>query len=256
MRKLIPVIFLLCSTQASAITTVLYSELPLEVRDCFQSNTCFNSVPQSSNALSTDLETVGAAAFYYYDVSDTVMPEKVLMRYELQAPPGTVGGIVWLTGNRFYDVVNSDTHDFALHPAPVASGTYPGNSLILRLNDADLLDGSAFKTIMYLGYPDPLEISGDLYTSAFPCIDPPCRTEDYFNLLHMTYDANGAFSFNANDTRSLLYQHRELYEYAWLGQSDHIHDTSLYIQAVPLPASAWLLLSGLAGGICLARRRT
>lgn len=235
---------LLFSMNVSAITLIPTSELPSDIQSCFQSSQCTSS-DYYGNILVSQNDAQGVAALQYTQQG----VNKWLLRYELLSPPGTASGVAWLTGQDTYDIANSDTHEFALYHDSLPFNPYYGaTTLTLTLNDNDLADGSAYNN-HYYEYGTPPSVTGDLITNAYVCFDGTCRTNQTLNLLNINY-IDGVFSFNAADSRGLLYLHEDIYYNA-----PSYNMTALYAHPVPLPASALLFASGLFGGALGMRRR-
>lgn len=256
-KLLLPAIALLCSTQASAIT-VQFSELPTELQNCFQTNSCISLTGPN---LTTNLETTGAAAFQYAQLNGSSYDWKWLMRYDLLTPPGTVGGTAWISAQSSYDVAGSDAHGFTLYFNSPANPYLLPSPITLTLNDTDLTDGSAFRSqIAGTIETEPgiftfdVSVTGDLGINLPLCLAEGCGTSAGFNLLHMNY-VNGIFGFNPLDARGLLFSQNSWYDCGYEGCGGYSQSQSLYVHPVPLPASALLFISGLAGGAVGVRRK-
>lgn len=243
---------LIVATNAFAFTVVPTSELPGDIQSCFQSTQCISPY-YSGGEMVTALDAEGVAAFQYTQQG----VNKWLLRYELFTPPGTVGGVAWLSAQNSYDIAGSDAHDFTLYfdgsPAFLNAPPYT-----LTLNDTDLADGSAFQlNVPDFEFPDNSILEGNLGMSP-PlrlCLATGCGGRADFNLVHLDY-LNGLFAFDASDSRSLLFS--EGYWYVSCGApecGDFSQTQSLYVNAVPVPATLPLFLSGLVAGAGLLRRR-
>lgn len=247
MRKIaLSICFLLCSINVSAITLPT-SDLPSELQNCFLSGDCVAAITPRGRWTS-DFETTGAAAFSYQQWNGSSYDSRWLMRYDLLDPPGTVQGTAWLTAQNYYNPATGYA-DFSLY---YENSIYGNEPTMLAMSSADLAAGGAnFISDGISGEPS----TGTLYVYPWPAAVVETYYEFQFNLLHMTYN-NGIFSFDPNDSRSLLFSQRLV---QWHPESNPEYAQSymsLYVHAVPLPASALLLLSGLAGGALGMRKKT
>lgn len=236
---------LLCSINVSAVTIVSYSELPGEIQTCFQTGDCVN-VSSPSDILVSAADSTGAAAFQYLQYNGNGYDWKWLMRYELQSPPGTVGGSAWVSGMAGYDTVNSDDHAFTLY---YDNSIYGNPPITLSMTSADLTAGGASRIVDGIEWQVD---SGTLQIDPWPAAAIETYYEFHFNLLYMSYEG-GSFAFNQHENRSLLFSQSTL-QWTPGGDTEYSYSSeSLQVQAVPLPASALLFAGGLAG--VLRRRR-
>lgn len=238
---------LLCSMNAPAVT-ILTSDLPGELQTCFQTGNCIG-LGDSTGSMTSESDTTGAAAFQYVQWNGSSYDWKWLMRYDLLSPPGTVSGTAWLSAMSSYDTVNSNSPNFTLY---YDNSIYGNTPMTLTMTNADLAAGTANRTEDYLGGGTG---TGTLQISPWPWATIETYYEFHFNLLHMSYN-DGVFSFNPDDSRGLLFSQSTL---EWTPSSDQEYtysSESLYVHAVPLPASALLFVSGLAGGVLGMRKKT
>lgn len=235
--------------------TIFTSELPTDLQSCFQTGNCFG-LGDATGSLTSEFDTAGAAAFQYVQFNGSGYDWKWLMRYDLLSPPGTVAGTTWIAVQDSYNIAVSDTHSFTVYRPGFWSNTPATETL--WVNDADLADGSAFSRHDY-GWPTM--VTGDLggFDPAL-CLAEGCGAMLTLNLLHMNF-VNGQFSFNADDSRALLYEFR-YWDCSTGGSTANCaysaaaEEYSLYVHAVPLPASALLFMSGLAGIAARVNRKS
>lgn len=253
MRFLIPIML------ASLFVTRIYAvpvgfaptaDLPAEMQSCIQTTACLFPLYDGFNIYS-QLGTDTADAFQYQEGG----VDKWLLRYALQSPPGTISGYAWLSAQNSYDLAGSDAHAFTLYYSG-AQVTYdsfntPGGpiALSLTLNDADLVAGSASRMIVP-NFEDPaFDIdTGNLGVSPGPllCLATGCGFEATFNLLFLDY-STGNFSFDAADSRGRLLDVTSWYDCGGTDCGSFNVEDRLQVNAVPLPASALLLVSGMIG---------
>ena len=185
--------------------------------------------------------------------------------YELNIPTTTqLEGYLWLEGALSYDL-SSNQHDFTLYFDDITpSFTHPGEyygSMTLGLTTTDLLNGSGF----YSYYDDAsgFSESGDLIADGMSFSPPPLvggnGLDAVFNLLYLDYVESGGvatvnFLLDDTDTRSSVFKlshyndgsEDPTYAYVW--------EQDFSVQPVPVPATLWLFISGLAG-LGLFRKR-
>lgn len=239
---------------AVVITT---ADLPLELQACVNSGECSVDNVSISNHDDTSM-------FNYTDlVSNTTSK---LIRYSLinsyQDDNGVVddfSGNVWLQAADNYDS-NEAIHDFSLYldqvsPAPfdMSFGSIPDPDKIqLGLTSDDLLAGGGFVTsILDSSLPSGFFEEGALTSSwlPLPCLADGCGVEAIFNLVNLQYSTNGSMlslipSLNAADVRDVLYSHKSYFNDP---DNGFFQEQVFAVQAVPLPAAAWLFISGLIG---------
>jgi hypothetical protein len=138
-------------------------------------------------------------------------------------------------------------NDPAFTPYTDANG-----DLSLFMTTADLLAGSAFRTIVDPG-PSGMEtgsLSGEL---PIPCLADGCQVHAMLNLVQLQYQMVGASiqltDFNPDDTRGLVYSQRDMY-YPFGGT-----EQTFAISAVPEPGVLAMLGCGLGMVAFAARRR-
>lgn len=70
-----------------------------------------------------------------------------------------------------------------------------------------------------------------------------CDIDFTLNLIGFSYDENGNFTINSADTRALLFSSSS--RYTFMDGNTSTSTVDLFVQPVPLPASAWLFASSL-----------
>lgn len=248
MRKITLSIFCLLTSMNVPAVTIFTSDLPGELQTCFQTGNCIGA-GDSPTIMASEFDTTGAAAFQYVQWNGSSYDWKWLMRYDLLSPPGTISGTAWLSARSSYDIVNTNSPGFTLY---FDNSIYGNTPMTLTMTNADLAAGTASRTEDYLDVGGTT--TGTLQISPWPLATIETYYEFHFNLLHMSYN-NGIFSFNPDDTRGLLFSQSTL-EWTPSGSQEYTYSSeSLYVHAVPLPASALLFLSGLAGTVLGVRKK-
>lgn len=241
------------SCSAQAVVIVQKNDLPTAM----QGN--FGSMVVSS------FNTTNMAAFGYMENSVA----KWLIRYNVTAPshesyssydswtgistssyiPFT--GSLWLTANQSYNLADA-SHPFTLFTDKVTPN--PSNStFVFDLSSTALLSGNAFWETYYdEGGQQALT---NFNTSPVPvCIECPMSID--FNLIMLKYSnvaGIAQLSFDATDTRAILFQESDYHPDFGYGSSSHVQ--SYYVQSVPVPSGFWLFASGLMGIGALARKK-
>ena len=131
-------------------------------------------------------------------------------------------------------------------------------SINLGLTTSDLINGGGYLS-EYLDWDYGVVTSGSLTTDGLPqlCLAIDCGMDALFNLVYLQYFSDGSTAsllpfLLADDSRGILYSQRHYYD-------DGDPSTSYYaeqvfaVQAVPVPAAAWLFGSGLIGLVGFAR---
>lgn len=247
MRKTALSMFCLLTSMHVPAVTVFTSDLPGELQTCFQSGNCIGA-GDSPMIMASEFDTTGAAAFQYVQWNGSSYDWKWLMRYDLLSPPGTISGAAWLTARSSYDTVNTNSAGFTLY---FDNSIYGNTPITLTMTSADLAAGTGFRSYDAIDWQID---SGTLQVDPWPAANIETAYEFHFNLLHMSYN-NGIFSFNPGDTRGLLFSQSTL-EWTPSGSQEYTYSSeSLYVHAVPLPASALLFMSGLAGIAARVKRK-
>lgn len=243
------------SARAAVITT---SDLPGTIQSCIATATC-----SVLNASSYDSGT--ASAFQISKNTGSGVETDWLMRYALVPPSGqstinpstsdSFSGYLWMLAKSSYSATETD-HAFTLYldkiaPTPFAMAGHSGD-LSLSMPTADVVAGSSYVTdgigsdFQSYSYGN---LSGDI---PLGCLDVGCEDHAQLNLLQMTYTnfrSAGLWltSFDATDTRGLVFAQRSSYSSSYGPEFNFDNAQSFYVNAVPLPGAAWLLVSGMVG---------
>ena len=254
------------SFSAKAVT-VSTAELPATIQSCISAGTC--AVFQSSS-----YQSGTASAFQIFDLSGNNSPS-LLMRYDLVSPSGqsSIGeggsttpfsGYLWMQVARNYKATDT-VHAVKLFtdkvtPVPASFNFNPAPSdLTLLMTTADLLAGSAYRTINYIDYGpygivDTGELSGDI---PILCLAAGCQISAQLNLAQLNYQRleSGEIQmtgFDSLDMRGLVYSQSSAY---FDNQPPYGSTQLFYIAAVPEPAEYLMLLAGIGLVGWRARRR-
>lgn len=162
-------------------------------------------------------------------------------------------GYLWLQAPRTLDLSGQNQFNIytdQIQPDPDAYNFEDDLSTwVFGMNAQSAIAGSAaYYNSGANDYTDPVEY-GDLVMQDGPLICIECGIDVRLNLVGLDYAANGTSTFDPSDSRGLLLSHRSFYE-SW---SSTTH--AFYVQAVPLPAAAWMFASGLIAVGALARKR-
>jgi hypothetical protein len=262
-RAMFPACLAIACSLPSHAATVTEQELPASVLACMSSASCFVMTTSSH-------ESDTASAFPIFHLTGDGMEGNWLLRYPLVPPSGRTGihpprfeghgGHLWLMVEGRYDASES-RHPVTLYldkvdPAPTPFYGQEGD-LSLYVSTADLLAGDSHMTVG-LGYGGSYghgDLSGE---TPLPCLADGCRVHARLNLLQLSYAEAGPdlvfAGFNPSDSRGLLY--RQEISYLTGDPFVDMHDVqAYYVSAVPLPAPAWLMGSGLLTLIGLGKRR-
>jgi hypothetical protein len=253
------------SSAATAASTISFADLPTSVRSCITAQTC--------NVDSSSLFNQGGTSAFQFQDGGT---NKWLMRYTLYAPSGENGapanGYLWMSANQQYAAAEAyhivTLYTDAVTPAPtnlwINNNTHP-EMLTLGLNSTDLIAGSGY-LFFGLDATNTLNSSGDLKTYAdagfgglLPCLAEGCNTRAQLNLTNLRYVDSGSAGlvgfFDPTDPRALLYSQSSEYNPPYPDASAYSVTQRYFVQPVPVPPSAVLLVSGLIGLARLGRAR-
>lgn len=161
-------------------------------------------------------------------------------------------GYLWLQAPRTLDLGGQNQFNVytdRIQPDPDAYNFEDDLSTwVFGMNaQAAIAGGAAYYNSGVSDYSDPVEY-GDLVIPDGPLICIECGVDVRLNLVGLDYAANGSSSFDPSDSRGLLLSHRSFYE-TWTSTTH-----AFYVQAVPVPAAAWLFVSGLMAFGTLARK--
>ncbi|TCV85172.1 VPLPA-CTERM sorting domain-containing protein [Sulfurirhabdus autotrophica] len=269
---------LIASANASAIGVLATNALPTEIQSCFTSGSCTAAFQTASDTFfQNTYDSTNISAYQYKE--GTI--DKWLVRYNAFAPSHSAGdsydsftntynsyntaltGSLWLSANQSYDLTSS-SHSFSLYFDKLSpSLTFAGGftSAHFNLNSADLLSGGGYSQITNYGNtiqgslisgPGPDGLFGMNYWS---CIE--CDSTVQFNLAMLKYASTGGLAqlfFNPADPQALAFKFNEYHPD--FGSGSSTSEVALYVQPVPLPASLWLLASGLIGLRGFMKRKT
>ncbi|MCA1805969.1 MAG: VPLPA-CTERM sorting domain-containing protein [Xanthomonadaceae bacterium] len=253
-------LFAVATTNAHA-TTLSQSDLPTALSSC-ASTTCTVTLDSSYD---TDFMSVFMVARMRLD--DSAHDINWLVRYTLTAPSARTyvadpdfgtssttpySGYLWLEASQTLDL--SGQNLFTLYTDKVVPdpdvydyGDDPSTWVFGMDSPAAIAGTAAYYHSGDDGYYDPVEY-GNLAVIDGPLICIECGLDVQLNLIGLDYAATGTSTVNPADGRGLLLSHHSFY--------DSYSDTTqaFYVQAVPLPAAAWLFGWGLAA-IGLVRKR-
>lgn len=240
------------------------SDLPLELQACVNSGDC--SVDSVSISSHDD-----TSMFNYTDLVNNTTSK--LVRYSMinsyQDDNGVISdfsGNVWLQAADSFDS-NDAIHTFSLFldqvtPTPLDLSFFSNpnpNVIQLGLTSADLLAGAgSITSILDSSLPSGFFESGSLQTSGvLPCLADGCGIEAVFNLVNLQYSDSGSTlslipSLNAADVRDVLYSQKTYFNDP---DNGYFQEQVFAVQAVPLPATAWLFISGFIGLAGFMKRR-
>lgn len=263
MRRLfVPLLLLLAPCQYA--WSIPLTALPAQLQACVGNNTCFVETSAPVVAMGS------MEAYLFSDTSSATPITGYALRYSLLHPSARYvndtmfipfSGDVWLTVQDTYDLAG-DSNRFTIYtdtvkPQPVnlLFGDSNGLDISIDLTNAALLSGAGSQTASFLdlsnGIPSPgnMMLQSDLFgTALLPCLADECLASATLNLVHLNYvdRGNGTADlvFVQADPRTLLYEITNGYftDPEFGGSVDR---QSYYVASVPLPATAWLLLSGL-----------
>lgn len=253
--------------------SIALADLPVQLQACIGTGTC--SVDTSSPVASMG----SMEAYRFTDTLAGLPVTGYALRYTLQAPSAMnessfeseaitpYSGHVWLTMQDSYDLagdVNLMTiYTDTVNPAPANSlflADSTGLDLTVEMSSAALLAGAGSRSVTFddifsgnglgQGNMDLIADTGFYSRSALaPCAAEGCYATALLNLVYVEYvdQGNGTASiaFNPDDPRALLYE----LDVGFVNPFDvdfFARRQSYYVAPVPLPATAWLLLSGVA----------
>lgn len=261
------ILFLLCLflTKPAFAAFVSLSDLPSEIQACHISGSCF--VSQRS---AVDIPGLNASPAMSAYTLIRGSEQKYMLQYNLVPPSGDslaipYTGSVWLEVAQSYNLSSSvpmisiflDT--VSPQPVNLLFGDSTGLDMGIQSSAQGLLTGSLLQSSGCCNFPSEtgnMTLLGDMGGSALlPCLADGCSSTASLNLLYLQYaDIGGqaVLNFNANDNRGLLFQVRTDDPY---NEFSPVRTQSYYVSAVPVPASLWLLLSGLLSLCGIARRK-
>jgi hypothetical protein len=259
------------------VSAITVTDLPGQLQTCIGNSSC---AVTTASAL---VDYGNMQAYAYTDLSGGSPMTGYALRYALTSPSGrnvTDGGFtsytgyVWLTVYDSYDL-SADSNLVAVYtdtvtptPANLLIGDSNGLDIAIDMQNTALLSGNGYRLIGLDADLNTIDqgtmtLLGDRgFNALLPCLAEGCSSQATLNLLYLSVVSSGGIAFlnfNAADTRSLLYQVSLYDPYGYdLATDDYtgILDTqSYYINAVPLPAAAWLFGSGLLGLVGITRRK-
>lgn len=262
MSRYLAVVLLLLAPVGNAWSLPV-SALPGQLQACIGDRSCI--VDASAPVFATG----AMEAYLFADNLGGVPAIGYALRYSLLPPSGVYdfntlaapyAGDVWLTVFDSYNLA-ADSNRVTVYTDMVVP--QPGNLLNdsngldidIDLTNAALLSGAGFVSsglnvdnqIDTQGNIDPQSDFGG--SALFFCLAEGCGTSITLNLLYLAFqdqgDGTAALTFNPDDPRSLLYQVISDYNEVPENGGFSIRQ-SYYVAPVPLPATAWLMLSGLA----------
>lgn len=248
--------------------SITLADLPAQLQACMGAGTC--TVDTAAPAA-----VMGSMEAYRFTDNLAGLPTTgYALRYTLQPPSGrynndialaSSSGDVWLTVQDSYALAGDSNlltvYVDTINPVPgsLLLGDSNGLDITIAMTNDAILSGAGFRSVTFedvligsLGLGN-MDLIGDivLYSDSAlaPCAAEGCYATAILNLVYLNYvdQGNGTaiLSFNPGDARALLYE-------VTLGISDPTNSgiqessyrDSYYVAPVPLPATAWLLLSG------------
>lgn len=247
---------LLLSALCRPVCAIPVSDLPLQLQACISSNDCFVDT-------STPAVTIGGMqAYTFIDNAQSSPVSGYALQYSLQSGTGLndngnfipYDGYLWLTVYNDYDL-SMDAARITLY-ADTVNQTPASPATAVDMQNAALFSASGFQIVGLDSNANDnnLGTMNLLGGGALPqCLAPDCYNSASLNLLYLSFIDNGSGSavlaFNPADTRALLFQ-REGYDPSGYNSNtmDYTGSTitqNFYISSVPVPAAAWLFVSGL-----------
>ncbi len=263
MRRLIASFLLLLAPFSNA-WSISVADLPAQLQACIGSNECSVNV-------SAPVVTIGNMEAYLFADNLTGTPVTgFALRYSLQPPSARYSndqlqlpflGDVWLTVQDSYDLAGNAnrmtiyTDTVTPQPGNLLLGDSNGLDIAIDLTNDALLNGAGTESIFFIdaNYNTQMQgnmrLLGDIDQDALSlCLAEECGASALLNLVYLQYldQGNGQarLQFNPNDPRARLYEIINGYfvDPAYAGSVDR---QSYYVAAVPVPATVWLMLSGL-----------
>ena len=242
--------------------TLAQSDLPTALAGC-ASATCVVDLDST-----TDTGFMSTFMLARMRPDNTGYDFRWLLRYQLTPPSaltavadpdyGTSGttpytGQLWLETPQTLDLNGQNLFQvYTDHVTPDPDASYFADGLATWVFGMDTLaaigGGGSYYYSGSDGYGDLVEYGNLAVLGGLPiCIE--CGIDVRLNLVGLDYAANGTSAFDPTDGRSLLLQYQEFYDY--------FNDThAFHVQAVPLPAAAWLFGWGLVSiGLTMRKMR-
>lgn len=250
--------------------SVSFTDLPANIQTCHFSGTCFvetrsSTIDIPNTTSSTDNNGVANpyAMNAYNLFRNGVL--KSLLQYHIVAPSGDSIGIpytgsVWLEVASSYNLTTGNPvmtlYLDKVTPEPVnqLNGHSNGLNIDISMTSQGLLGGSLNQSIGCCTFPSEsgnMVLLGDFGGSALlPCVADGCFSAAQLNLLYLDYRSinnQAVLNFNPADSRGGLFNITTSFETT--------RSQAYYVSTVPVPASVWLLLSGLSALSLLIRRK-
>ncbi len=230
--------------------TINYLDLPEQLRLRYNNDEVFSFVGKnndylvnqqySATSFESNFDTTTLSAFSFWDFNglDGSDERSWLIRYELNSPSGKTfsngiyvedfSGYVWLEAPD--KITQNGENIFTLHDRY--------SSFNVDYNAA--VSGTGFANFRPFG-----TTTGSMALQGGPNADHclECDVDFTLNLIGFSYDENGNFTINSADTRALLYS--SFSQYTNIRGNTSISTVDLFVQPVPLPASAWFFASSL-----------
>jgi hypothetical protein len=141
-------------------------------------------------------------------------------------------------------------------PGNLLSADSNGLDIYIGMTNAALLSGTGFEIIgldhqgNVIRQSNMTLLADDGSVALVPCLANGCLATATLNLVYLDYIDSGSGTldllFDPSGTRALMYRITDEYHESTVGGLDYVNSQPYYVAVVPLPATVWLLGSGVA----------